>query len=441
VVVITAFGDDGRGGVFTYDGTSVEQIDTLASTGLAVADGRVARLLHAADGVDSVAELLVYDERGVVEYRRLDAMRDPHDISSDDDGWLIVSSADNALYRLERGGDVHVVWRGSTVHDSWHPNCVARTNGDVWITAFGRFDVSRGWGGPAREGAGFLLNLRSQQEFGALTHPHSPRFVDGAWWVCSSGERQVVCLDPDTGRRRAQVTLAGYTRGMAVHGDLLFVGESQRRDGAGGADASVALVSRRALCVTDRFTVPALEIYDVVLVPSVLVEGLRCGFDTNLQRVAAQASRDLLSVVGSFGDEARCFGKPLPREALQVQLTGDISTSWRPRESRRVRVSVTNLGSLPLASVLPHPTLLGARWLTRQGQQIDCGRCRLGGVLRSGDTAELDLEITAPDDFGPYRLSISLVQEGIVWFDDADEQNGLRFDVVVDDYLRASIGT
>ena len=61
-------------------------------------------------------------------------------------------------------GTLDVVWHPSTAVDSWHANCVAVVDGQVWVTAFGRFDTGRGWVGDVSLGAGFLRNLTTGQE-------------------------------------------------------------------------------------------------------------------------------------------------------------------------------------------------------------------------------------------------------------------------------------
>jgi len=77
VVLITSFGDQNTGGgLFAFDGRTVECIDRVSSTGLCLAGDRLIRLLRSGDdsGPSGAAgELLAYDARGVVSYLRVDA--------------------------------------------------------------------------------------------------------------------------------------------------------------------------------------------------------------------------------------------------------------------------------------------------------------------------------------------------------------------------------
>jgi acetolactate synthase-1/2/3 large subunit len=438
LVLISAFGDDGRGGLFAFDGTKVEEIDTLSTTGLSVAGGRVARLLRAADAYESTAELLVYDHVGVREYRRLDGVTDPHDVAADGDDLLLVSSAENTVYRLGRDGGLGVEWRASRVHDSWHPNCLAVVEGDVWVTAFGRFTESRGWSGASAEGAGFLLNLRTGAEIAGLTHPHSPRFVDRGWWVCESLARRVVRLDARSGARAAHIDLDGYTRGMAVHHDVLYVGESRGRgDGAAG-DASVAIISRATSEVVERISIPAQEVYDVVIAPCQLAEGLRRGFDTNLQRVAEQGARSIWSAVGSGVGGQRGLGLPLPGDSCGALVTCRVDPAWSADESRAITATIMNTGLVPLATVPPHPVSVSSRWFANDGLVAEGPRSPLGRLLAPGQEATVELPVTAPLVPGEYRLVISLVQEHVQWFDDLDPANACCLDVVVGEPVPAT---
>ena len=76
------------------------------------------------------------------------------------------------------------------------------------------------------------------------------------------GLRQLVEVDR-RGRVRRALQLDGWTRGLVVHDDILFVGVSANRNdrGAGGT-ASIVAVDRKRLKVVDRITLPCREVYD-----------------------------------------------------------------------------------------------------------------------------------------------------------------------------------
>ena len=78
--------------------------------------------------------------------------------------------------------------------------------------------------------------------------------------------------------------LSGYPRGMASAEGTLYVGESQAR-GQPIERARLAIIEQDR--VVDRIPLPCAEIYDVVLASAESVKGLRRGFRTNQQGVAA----------------------------------------------------------------------------------------------------------------------------------------------------------
>jgi len=61
---------------------------------------------------------------------------------------------------------------------------------------------------------------------------------------------------------------------------------------------------------------------------------------------------------------------------------------------------------------------LGNHWLDANGRTYrrDDGRSSLGRAVAPGDTVELQLTVTAPDEPGLYTLEVDVVQESVSWF-------------------------
>ncbi len=413
-LVVSGFGG---GGLFVLHGGEVERLDVLDSTGLAHDGARLGRLLRAGDGHDSVSELLVYDRRGVVEYRRLDGVADPHDLAAaPDGGWLVVSSASNSVQHLGADGRISTVWQPSTVHDAWHPNCITAVDGNLWVSLFGRFGATRAWAGDEGRGAGLLLDLSTGRELGGLSHPHSPRRLPGSWVVCDSLSGTIVQRDDDTEQWHVVAETGGYPRGLVVQGDRAFVGVSAPR----GSDERRSTV--RVLDgwqEVDRVTVPCAEIYDIREVPVALVEGVRRGFDTNLERVAASRSRDLMELTGRDPALDR-LGQALVPSEVSVTVSAALPRLVSAGERFDLEVSYTNHGRWTLATVPPVPVMASSRWLRAGAAQIDGPRCPLREPLWPRATVTQPVPLVAPDAPGTYELRLSLVQDGVMWFDDAD---------------------
>jgi hypothetical protein len=427
VLLISGYDNEGSGGLFTFDGSELGQIDGLSSMGLAVGDERVGRLLRAPVDVDSATELVVYDRTGVLEYRRIDEIVDPHDVAQFDRSWIIVSSANNSVTTVAADGTLDVVWQPSTALDSWHPNCVAVVDGQIWVTAFGRFDASRGWVGDVSLGAGFLRNLTTGQEITGLSHPHSPRWAAGTWTLCNSLEGTVVTWDAAADRWRRRVQLEKYPRGLVVDDRMLYVGESANR---GDPDERAALAVVEDDRVVDRLPLPAREIYDVVVAPVTALDGLRRGFNTNPHRVAAAVADDLLGSVGARELFAG-IGYPVDTTVTSTRVSCRPPATVARASVVPLDVEVTNLSEAALASVPPYPVCLSYRWRDADGAESGGPRTMLGRVLFHGDAASYVVDLEAPTTPGDYQLIVCLVQEGFVWFDGIGPSNATVAQVTV----------
>jgi hypothetical protein len=79
------------------------------------------------------------------------------------------------------------------------------------------------------------------------------------------------------------------------------------------------------------------------------------------------------------------------------------------------------------------------RWLRADGSVLNDadGRSRFPYDLEPGDTAGVQLEITAPQIPGEYTLELDVVQEELVWFGDKGSQRS-KWQVVVTPPMRGS---
>jgi hypothetical protein len=86
-------------------------------------------------------------------------------------------------------------------------------------------------------------------------------------------------------------------------------------------------------------------------------------------------------------------------------------------------VAVHNRSDVRLASAPPHPVNLSYHWLETKSNrtvQFDGLRTALPIPLGPNYSAELPVSIGAPDLPGSYVLRVTLVQEGVRWFDSAE---------------------
>jgi hypothetical protein len=160
VLLISCLGEQTGGGLFAYDGKTVEQLDTLSSTGLAIADGRFGRLLWSSGEAGSVGELLVYDERGVVRYLRIDALRESHDLAWDGHAFVAASTMSNSILWLSPSGEITRTWQAEGDGDAWHLNSLFQVDGTLVAAAFGRFSKHREWSDGRAVAQGIVLTSR-----------------------------------------------------------------------------------------------------------------------------------------------------------------------------------------------------------------------------------------------------------------------------------------
>ncbi len=114
-----------------------------------------------------------------------------------------------------------------------------------FATALGTGDGPESWRAGRLDG-GVVLSVPDGRVLrGGLSMPHSPRLHRGALHVLDSGRGEILRLDPDTGEGDVLARLPGFARGLAIHGDFLFVGLSRLRDRA-GAGAEPLEIERRA---------------------------------------------------------------------------------------------------------------------------------------------------------------------------------------------------
>lgn len=180
------------GGVFAVGDNDCELLDPLPTTGMAVSpDGtRLARVTWV-EGATDVSELVVNDSLGLLLYRRLDGVAEPHSMMWLDDEIHVVSTGNNSIATMDDSGRTKHVWRpeGVSSHgDRWHLNSLTLVGDRVLATAFGMFDAVRGWGRPgALEGAGVVFDLATGEVvLSGFSAPHDPTWLGDGWLICNS---------------------------------------------------------------------------------------------------------------------------------------------------------------------------------------------------------------------------------------------------------------
>jgi acetolactate synthase-1/2/3 large subunit len=424
VLLISCLGDQTGGGLFAYDGTSLEQLDSLSTTGLALAGGRLGRLLWSSGEAASVGELMVYDEAGVERYVRIDSLREPHDLAWDGRGFLAVSTLSNSVLWLSASGEVTRTWRADGDGDAWHLNSLFPVDGTVVAAAFGRFSQHRGWSNGRAAGAGIVFDLLTGADIvNGLSCPHDPRLIDGSWLICNSGEHELVIVDAASGLVTGRVELEGWTRGLAIAGDVIYAGESANRaTPVPGQLASIAVIDRRTWSVVDRLALPCEEVFDVVLAPAALARGVRQGFRTNPLRAAEQDQHSLFQEAGVRPARLWAVGEPLPASACRIRISATLPEWLAAGTIHECECVIANAGDAILVTAPPNPVHISYRWI-RGDEKIEGLRSALPEALPPGAERPCRFSLQAPQEPGDYRLTVTAVQEQVAWFDELDGRN------------------
>ena len=444
VLIASTFGDAvSGGGLFSVEGSRVERIDRISSMGLASDGRRLARLLRADPQELDLAEVAIYDERGVRRYLRLDETGGAHDIAWDGDALVVVSPWNNAVRWFSAAGESLREIRFPGPHDSWHVNCVTRRGERWYATMFGDLGGFRGHSPPTR-GAGRIVDLATGATVvDGLTSPHTPRWVDGLWIVCNSEAQELLAIDEATGRvvRRAQC--GNWTRGLTYDDDFFYVGACQRRVTAESfGESHIVVVDRRNWEPVDRITIPAQEIYDLVFVPRSLRSGLRRGFDVNPSRSAEFRQYRLLSELGV--EQPRSLwpsGDPLPWSEFRCGIACELPSVCRAGELLEIPLRVTNRSDSFFSGAPPAPIYASYKWLDPEtGEYVSdkrAYRSKLPRTIFPTESVDMTVLVIAPERPGRAIARITLIQEGVSWFDDQDRHNAREFavEITVDEPL------
>jgi hypothetical protein len=372
-------------GLVLLDGSRVEQIDLLPTTGLACSGSRIARARFDPAETARTGEVLLYGPDGLDKRLAVLGLADPHDLAWDGELLVAVSTLGNAVFWIDDEGHVAGRWEPPGTGDCGHLNGVAVHEGRVLVTAFGHFARHREWAVGARDGKGILLDAESDTVVAAgFSSPHSPRVFERRLLLCNSGRSELVVLTP-RGRVERRVQLSGWTRGIAVAGDHVYVGESARRGEEGSA--TVAVLTWERLVLVDRVELPVREVYDLLALPRGATRGLATSFPLQRSMPALAPSE------------------------LHASIHPDELGPLRTGELTDVHCRVTNLGRTPLATAPPHPVSIASRWEA----STRCLWSPLPGAVSAGETARCTVRVLTPDLPGNHELHLALVQEGVAW--------------------------
>ncbi len=163
---------------------------------------------------------------------------DVHEIAYAGEELWLVNTRFSCLCTLNRAHSFVPRWRPPFVSalsptDRCHLNGLALVDGRPrYVTAMGATDAPGGWRENKAHG-GIVMDVDSGRIIASgLAMPHSPRWYQDRLWMLESGDGSIGTVDPSSGRYEPIARLDGFTRGLAFHGQLAFIGLSQVRETA-----------------------------------------------------------------------------------------------------------------------------------------------------------------------------------------------------------------
>jgi uncharacterized protein (TIGR03032 family) len=171
--------------------------------------------------------------------------------------------------------------------DRCHLNGLALLEGrPAYVTAIAETNTRQGWR-VAKGTSGCVIDVASGQTVvRGLCMPHSPRISQGRLYLLDSGTGRLVTADVRSGGVETVAILPGFTRGLAIHGSVAFVGLSRIRPTSDMSGLPITAHPDRLQCglaavdlnrgqVIAHLLIspPVDELFDVQLLP-----GIRCPF-------------------------------------------------------------------------------------------------------------------------------------------------------------------
>ena len=228
----------------------------------------------------------VYDALFMPRAKYFTGALDIHDVEWGSGGGLFaVNTLFSCLIKIDDNFSFTPIWQPKFIsklasEDRCHLNGMCMADGrPKFVTAFSATDAPQGWRPNVATG-GIVMDVDSGETVATgLSMPHSPRLFDGQLFLLLSATGELVKVDVDTGKHEVLTRLRGFVRGLARHGDYLFVGLSKLRkksstfgklkiaEEADRAGIAIVHLPTGAAVGEIRYHSSVEEIYDVQVIP------------------------------------------------------------------------------------------------------------------------------------------------------------------------------
>lgn len=272
-------------------------VDRQANTMAVAARGKVWFLRNARDIASKLGPAGEHEACFLTRSAQVTGEIQAHEMAWVDDELWIVNTLFSCLSTLHPNYSFVPRWQPPFIsrlapEDRCHLNGLALVEGKPkYVTAMAESDTPGGWR-PNKVDTGVLIDVETSETVArGFAMPHSPCVHLGQIWLLDSGRGSLVRVDRASGEIDTVARFPGYTRGLAMVGDLAFVGLSKIRETStfGGVPIAenrerlkcgVGIVNLRtgALVGQIEFTSGVDEIFDVSLLPGSHLTAMRGPF-------------------------------------------------------------------------------------------------------------------------------------------------------------------
>lgn len=233
-----------------------------------------------------------YDQLYVPRATYYTGQVDIHDLAWGNDGLWGVNTSFSCLAKINDEWSFEPQWQPPFItklasEDRCHLNGLVLKDGrPKWVTALGTTDTPQGWRDNIT-GGGVLMDVDTNENvLEGLPMPHSPRLVKDRLFLLLSASAQLVEVDVNNGTYNEVRDMKAFVRGMAAHGDYLFVAHSRLRKNsstfrhlpvaklADQAGIKVIHIPTGALVGEIKWVTSVDEIYDVQVLPATSRPGI-----------------------------------------------------------------------------------------------------------------------------------------------------------------------
>lgn len=260
-LLISCPGD--TGGLFIANGKASARLTYRPTTGLFVGEDELLFSYQDRGG----KSIRAYRDGRAFEWDISTTPMDLHDLKILDGHLYAVNTEDNNIVRLDTYFKSLKTWPlpWETEKDSAHLNSVTLYRNRLLGSVFGRFTRHRQYK-EGTAGLGEVVDLETGETFiSGLSQPHSLTVHDGLLYLCSSEDSELRIYDGN--QLQKKIRLPGYTRGLAITEDTIYVGMSASRNSesasSGLGTATIAIIDRETFSHSNSLGIGCREIYDI----------------------------------------------------------------------------------------------------------------------------------------------------------------------------------